>query len=146
MGSGASSWCKRTKRSNQQSLRPHQLDPREPDRGEFTRDLWRQVCVSFLSSRGWCLLQPRGEQSGGSQVSYLPSMTSRSFLPLVVPESLFMGWLPPSVCLTEGGCRHLYLVESTCEAHPSTPLLLTFLSRCGGCALPVQESLSRTFP
>lgn len=141
MGSRASSWCKRTKGSNQQALQPHQLDPRELDRGEFTRDLWRQVCVSFLSSRGWCLLQPRGGQGVGSQVSYLPSMTSFSFLPLVVPESLFMRWLPPCVCLTEGGCRHLYLVESTCEAHPSTSHLLTFRSRCGGYALPVQESL-----
>lgn len=68
-------------------------------------------------------------------------MTSRSFLLLVVPVSLFMGWVPPRVCLTEVGHRHLHLVEPTCEAHPSTPLLLTFLSRCGGYALPAQDSV-----
>lgn len=79
-----------------------------------------EACVSFLSSRGWCLLQPRGGQGRGSNISYLPSMTSRSFLLLVVPVSLFMGWVPPCVCLTEVGCKHLYLVEPTCEAHPSS--------------------------
>lgn len=39
---------------------------------------------------------------GGSHVSHLPSTESRSFLPLVGPVSLFTGWAPPWVCLSEG--------------------------------------------
>ena len=43
VGSGASSWCRRSKRSNQQALGPCQLDPRGPEKGEFARGLWRPV-------------------------------------------------------------------------------------------------------